>query len=387
MPQLYQMAIVHSGQDTLADEIDRAVRAAAAAVLGRGHLLDVLRDVPNSSPNSHVAVVYVASQDGAQSSAVHAQVNKALRLGFPILPVTRASDEGSIGDSLPSLITQLNAVDWEHDRGLALATIMRILCLVEDERRLFLSYVRRDSAKVADQLHRALQERQFDVFLDRFSVPPGDDFQRRLTEDLADKAFLLLLESDGVRASPWVQYEVNYALSHRIGVLAATMPNVAEHRLAPIDEAFRYRLDPRDVGKNGLTRDALDRLLEQIEVAHAFALRRRREQLLGSLIDHLEAAGCSCKPLADWAIMATADGHTPSAFLVAPRGPRTKDLLALDRVQDRARESTGNKDLAASLVHDVADTADDQTDLLTWVGAPRGLTIRRIFESRLERAA
>ena len=186
---LYQMAVVHSGQDTFADEISRSVRTAAAAVVGQGDLLDVLRDVPDSSPDSHVAVIYAASQDGARNATVRAQVGKALNLGFPVLPVTRASEEGSIRDSLPSLITHLNAVDWEHDRSLALATIMRILGLIENERRLFLSYVRRDSAKVAEQLHRALQERQFDVFLDRFSVPPGDDFHRRLTEDLADKAF------------------------------------------------------------------------------------------------------------------------------------------------------------------------------------------------------
>ena len=165
------------------------------------------------------------------------------------------------------------------------------------------------------------------------------------------------------------------------------MPNVVEDRLAPVDEAFRHRLAPGDVDEDGLTSRALDRLLERIEIAHAYALRRRREQLLGSLVDHLEAAGCSCEPLADWAIMASADHHTPSAFLVAPRAPRTEDLLALDRVQDRAKVSTGNTDLAASLVHDVADIADDQADLLTWVGEPRALTIRRIFESRLEKAA
>ena len=181
-----------------------------------------------------------------------------------------------------------------------MATLLRLLGLVEDERRLFLSYVRRDSADVAEQLHRELQQRQFDVFLDRFTVPPGADFQRRLTEDLADRAFLLLLESDGIRDSRWVQHEITYALTHQIGALAVTTPNLVKDREAPIDEAFRFRLSADDLQDGKLSAAALRLLLDRIELSHASALRRRREQLLGSLIDHLEASGCSCDPLAEW---------------------------------------------------------------------------------------
>ena len=43
--------------------------------------------------------------------------------------------------------------------------------------------------------------------------------------------------------------------------------------------------------------------------------------------------------------------------------------------------------MAASLVHDVANIEDDQADLLAWVDAPQHLTIKRILESGLEKAA
>ena len=383
----YSLAIVHSGQETLADEIGSAVREAVAKVMGLDNLIDMIAQVPDISSGSHVVAVYAGSPAGAQDPAVGNEIRKALANGFPVLPVIPKSTPGTIKDSLPTQIAHLNAVDWDQDRTLALAAILRLLGLAEDKRRVFLSYVRRDTAEIAEQLHRALQERQFDVFLDRFSVPPGDDFQRRLTEDLADKAFLLLLESDGIRESRWVQHEVNYALTHRIGVLAVTMPSVAEDRQAPVDEAFRVRLSSDDLGGNRLTPVALDALLERIELSHARALRRRREQLIGSLIDHLMAAGCSCDPLADWAIIASAEDRVPGAFLITPRSPRTEDLRELAREHDRARSSAGIMDMTASLVHDVAHMAEDQADLLSWVGAPRNLTVQRIFESQLEATA
>ena len=381
------LAIVHGGRDDLAGEIGKAVREAAMRVLSQENLIETAGRVPDFVSGSQVVVIYAGSPAGAQDPATGMEIHKALANGFPVLPVIRASDEGSVRDSLPAQIAHLNAVDRDRDRAFAVATVMRMLGLVEDERRLFLSYVRRDTSDVAGQLHRALQERQFDVFLDRFPVPPGDDFQRRLTEDLADKALMLLLESDGVRDSPWVQHETSCALTHRIGVLAVTMPNVAADREAPVEEAFRFRLSSEDLDCDGLMPGALDALLERIEFSHARALRRRREQLLGSLVDHLEAAGCSCGPLADWTIEAAAAGRVPAVFRVTPRRPRIEDLYALAQERERARSFGGSADMGASLVHDVAHMPADQAELLSWAGSPRNLSIGRLLDSRLEVAA
>ena len=383
----YLLSIVQSDREELGREIGDAVRDAAAKVVGCAGLVDVAERVPSASSGSHVVVVYAGSRVGAQDSDVDAEIAKALADGLAVLPVYRSSGPDGVRDMLPDRIEHLNAVDWDHDRSLALGTILRLLGLVEDERRLFLSYVRRDSASVAEQLHRELQKRQFDVFLDRFTVAPGADFQRRLTEDLADRAFLLLLESDGIRDSEWVQYEINYALTHRIGTLAVTMPKVAKGREAPVDEAFRYRLSAGDLDGDELTSAAVDVLLERIELSHASALRRRREQLLGSLIDHLVACGCSCAPLSEWAIAAKATNRVPGAFQVAPRRPRVEDLRALERERDRVRGCAGMDAIAATLVHDVEHISEDHGDLLQWVGAPRHLALGRILETGLEATA
>ena len=131
------------------------------------------------------------------------------------------------------------------------------------------------------------------------------------------------------------------------------MSNVAKDREAPIDEAFRYRLSAGDLDGVELTFAAVGALLERVELSHARALRRRREQLLGSVIDHLEASGCWCDPLSEWAIIANATDRVPGAFQVAPRRPRVEDLRALERERDRLQGSAGMGVIAASLVHEV----------------------------------
>ena len=387
MQASYQLALVHYGHDDFATEIRTHVRKRCAEVLGSSRLLNIRDGAPDAALGSHVVVAYLASLRGAQHANVAAEMQQAMRLGFPILPIVRNSDRGPTANKLPTAIAHLNAVDWEEDRSFAVATILQWLGLTEDERRIFLSYVRRDSALVAEQLHGRMQERQFDVFLDRFSVPPGADFQRRLSEDLADKAFMLLIESEGIRDSGWVQYEINYALSHRIGVMAITLPNIAEEKLAPIDEAFRFRLLESDMQHGRVKEDCLHKLFERIETVHAGALRRRRDQLLGSLIASLRSDGCSCEPLDNWAIVATAPERRPSVYLVTPRRPRTEDLHTLDLIHGRAEASKGVTGIGACLAHDVEHIADDHSDLLDWVASPRSLGIERLGNCQLQDAS
>lgn len=242
----------------------------------------------------------------------------------------------------------------------------------EPERRVFLSYFRNESTPLAVQLHTALAQARFDVFLDRFTVPPGVDFQKRLEEDLGDKAFLVLIESPGLRSSPWVEHEIAYAHAHRIGILAVTLPGTAAAELVPsIDEAFRVRFDADDVLATGELKEiAMKRLLERVEIAHARELRRRREQLIGSLRDKLFVDGCTCDSVGDWAVLATAPGRKSAVFLITPRRPRPEDLYALHVVHLNASAAAG-AELSAAVVHETEHIAEEQLALLKWIGEPR----------------
>ncbi len=371
VPQ-YEVVLVHRGLDDFAAEVRDAVRAATQEVLLQPNLVAFREALENGSSDRHSVVVYLGSQPGATDPGVNSLLNEALATQIPVLPLTRTSDAGTVSQKLPESIKLINAADWETRKGEATTTILAMLGLAEPERRVFLSYFREDSTPLAIQLHTALAQARFDVFLDRFTVPPGVNFQKRLDQDLGDKAFVVLIESPGLRASPWVEHEIAYAHSHRIGVLGLTLPGTADAELVPsIDDAFRVRLKPEDLETTGkLTDEALLEVLERVEMRHARELRRRREQLIGSLRDKLVVDGCTCAPAGDWAVMATASGRKPAVFLITPRAPRPQDLYALHLVHLHASAAAG-AELTAAVVHETEHVDEDQLALLRWIGEPR----------------
>jgi TIR domain len=89
--------------------------------------------------------------------------------------------------------------------------------VTSSESLIFISYRRLETLPFALQLFDRLTHEGFEVFLDRFSIPPGFDFQRRLTRELEDKSMVLLLESTGVKDSKWIQHEIDFAKRTRLG--------------------------------------------------------------------------------------------------------------------------------------------------------------------------
>ena len=388
MPASYRIAIVHSGLDDFADDVVSGVRCASKTILGSESLLDFTDSIVTDLDAS-VLVVYLGSKTGRCDARVGDLLRRSLDEMLPILPIVRDAETGGIHEKIHSSIAMLNAVDWTSNRAVALTSILRILGLVEEERKVFLSYVRRDSTPIALQLHRALVEAQFDVFLDRFAVPPGANFQKQLDEDIGDKAFVVLLESSELRSSQWVQHEIAYAHSHRISVVALTLPGVPERELVPIiDDAFRFRLSDEDIVRpyGKLKAASLKKVVDRIEMAHAAALRRRREQLLGSLIDILEHDGCQCHPVDEWTVLSTAEDRVATVFHVTPRRPQPEDLRVLDRVS-RGMGIERDGRVCATVAHDVQHMPDEHRRLLTWISEPRQLGVKRLGECRLEVSA
>ena len=58
-----------------------------------------------------------------------------------------------------------------------------------------------DEALIRDTISEYLTQEGFAVFVDRFSVPVGVDFQERLMQELTDRGMVLLLHSPSVRKS------------------------------------------------------------------------------------------------------------------------------------------------------------------------------------------
>lgn len=375
MTALYQVVVIHKDMEESRSEVVSSVREAVTGILHNADLLTFPRHIEDVDDRSQVAVIYLGSRAGVTDRGIHGQIETAMRRQFPILPVVHGSGSGQVEAKLPLVISALHAEDWASEESKITRHLLTMLGLAERERRLFVSYVQRDSTEMALQITDSLNRSQFDVFLDRLSLLPGEDYASRIARDLNDKAFVLLLESANISQSKWVRREVMYALAHNIEVLSVTRPGLDQTQLMPsVDENLRVRLRCCDMANGRLTDAGLRSVLTRIEQAHAAALRRRREQTLGSITKRLEHHGYRWHQVGDWSVVAIGSQGRASVLMATPREACPADLRALHCTQQRTRSANNQySDASATLVHrGIAMTGDDKA-LLEWIAEPRQL--------------
>lgn len=167
----------------------------------------------------------------------------------------------------------------------AVPAILAAAELASEERRLFISYRRREARGLAEQLFDALGREGYRVFLDSFSIPPGVDFHAQLHQELADKTLLLVLESRHLSKSEWVEHEVSFARAHRMGLLALHLPLGSTR--PEIDDTLRFRAKLGmfwGVGRDKTLRRApLAEVMGWISTQHERFVARRRYQLRQSM--------------------------------------------------------------------------------------------------------
>jgi len=379
---VYRLVLLSLKEESWFNELVDLVSSTMNQILQRDDLLKLEKSLPDENDTilDPIVVVYLGSKQAAKDQFIISELQKAEQQAFSILPIVKSKD--NLSEVIPDNLRRLNAVTWNDQNTEVAMVILAMFGIIEKKRRLFLSYRRQETELLALQLRRALSERRFDVFLDRFSVPPGDDFARRIDIELADKSFVLLLESKSAVDSPWVQHEVSYALSHHISVLALTMPDTPSGSLFEvIDEAFRYRLCKEDFHdmSGEFSQTALKRILNEIELRCARQIRRRRTQLLGSLNDWLFQAGFRFHLIDDWAVLAEKEGESPSVLMVTPRGPTPADLREVDLLRIRVPGTNPDKILGC-VIHSTPDQDPDNRALVEWTLSDRPLAARGLDE-------
>lgn len=374
MARPYRLVIL-GRDDRWADALQARVREVAAQIVVDGDAVELTRalgddDADPAAERPYTVVAYLADATSRDDPAMSATLRAARDRLLPVLPLAHQGDD--IFAILPEVVRPLNAQAWEGTEYRAVQALMRLLGLIERERRLFLSYARRETSQLALQLRARLSERGYDVFLDRFSVPPAADFQRRIDIELSDKAFVLLLESPAAIESKWVQHEVAFAHTHSIALLALSLPETTG--FPAVDDAFRYGLAAETLYGSGadrvLHRQPLERILDEIEARYARQLRLRRVELLGSVAVWLRQAGVAYASTEDeWGVAADWPSPKRTVFLVTPRSPAPSDLHRLDGL----RRQHG---AAGCLVHASMERDPDDERLITWIRGRRPLTTR-----------
>lgn len=210
--------------------------------------------------------------------------------------------DATIGDEHP--VRAVNAAFWSGRIAEVMPAVLARAEVTAAASRVFISYRRVETLPIALQLFDRLVHEGFDVFLDRFSIEPGYDFQRRLSQELQDKSMVVLLESKGLRKSKWTQHEIDFAKRHRLGLLSLRMPDVPAQERLPVDRLdldrdadltappIRRKVEDEEVDEwQRLVKAAEDRAVARIKQAHADALFRRRHRLRADLVAELTKQG------------------------------------------------------------------------------------------------
>jgi hypothetical protein len=231
---------------------------------------------------------------------------------------------------LPPPLSHLQITSWHSSVREVAPAVFAAAGIASENFRVFISYKRDDTRELADQLFDALSRLQFDVFLDRFRIPPAANFQTRLRQELADKAMVVLLESANAGPSPWIRFEIGYARKNRLGLLAVTLPGASP--VPRIREKMRIRVAGRDVLSDGTLRtDTLEDVCAAVRREHQRATMWRRYFLRQSLAKALLHTGAGTPSYSGDGLVRTTSAppqQRPYGIWLAPRPPELADFHA-----------------------------------------------------------
>jgi hypothetical protein len=321
---MHIVALIHADRDTWAKELKAAIEAAA-----------------RRNTNSASAVTFSDSQTDADlviclggptlvdCFTARSEISAALTRGVRVLPiVSQLSNFKS--EVLPELHA-VNGLAWSNSVEIA-EEVLRHLGITERDRRIFLSYLRREASPLAYQLFEELHRRRFSVFLDVFEIEHGEFVQDRIEQALQHTSFVLLLYSPSVEASEWIEKEINFAMVRELGLMALALPGSAAtlpFMMTPRDRVLPLKNeDPdRDLEEDGrLTPSGLDRVCLEIEREHADQFRSRRERLMHDLRSVL---GASAVRVGAQSFRYLA-GESEIFLRLTPRPPEARDVFLLD---------------------------------------------------------
>lgn len=221
---LYELLILGCPSDDQRSQLHaRLVEAAASFQLTIGTELAVRNatDADQRDPKAATAAVYF----GGDLTADLGIVAELEAQKLPVVPVLHEGEK--FEEKIPTLLKEFNgyfitAADADL-HGLA-AALLECAGLLSRQRRVFISYRRDASTKVALQLHELLSARGFDVFLDTHDVRPGDPFQDLLWHRLVDCDVVIMLDTANYFESKWTVQEFGRALAKGIHILRLVWP-------------------------------------------------------------------------------------------------------------------------------------------------------------------
>lgn len=203
------------------------------------HLFDGIRDAfagttsievdnaPHSLPGAYergVVVFVVTDQARADDTLIQAMAGADER-EWPIVPLVENRDTFDFALLPPALapLAKRNVMGWDQGIPPGKAVCDTIRCYLgmdpfKRDRKFFISYRRSDGEKVALYIYRHLKDQGYQPFLDSQDIEGGENVQSRISQEISERDFILLIDSPAAAESEWVRHEIESAVEQRITV-------------------------------------------------------------------------------------------------------------------------------------------------------------------------
>jgi hypothetical protein len=325
-------------------------------------------DVAALDPRAPMVGVYFALSVPLEAN--EPGLTEMLSDGQVVVPVVR--DLTKFSAFVPAALRAINGFEIDpSDPTLARLcdVVLENLSLLRRSRRIFISYRRQESQRVAIHLYEELDRRTFDVFLDTHSIRPGEPFQEVLWHRLADTDVMVLLDSPGFLDSRWTEEELARANSTSLQILQVIWPDHPQKAQTAFSQTYQLAVDAR-------LNDAVAQTVAlEAESLRARALAARRAYLVQEMFREAAAIGASISAQPGRFLkLETPDGA--KAIIVPTVG--VPDALRYQEIEEDIAEE-GVADLM--LVYDERGVRDRWLKHLSWLDPQmkvRSLPIGRV---------
>lgn len=218
-------------------------------------------------------------------------IDRLLSQNILILPLV--SDIKKVPNEIPEKLTVINCFEYNSKDKIPeiVNLILEKFELLPQKRKIFISYKRSDSTKVALQLYSFLTENGFLPFLDSFSIRPMLNFQEELKNYMVDCDLILLLDTKNFFDSKWTVEEFNEANALSIGIVRLIWPDTdrsnyreSECGLFENIELKKENFSHANINIGGrLKKSTLNKIKTQIEMFRARSIQFRQSNLIGEI--------------------------------------------------------------------------------------------------------
>lgn len=236
-----------------------------------------------------------------------------------VMPIVK--DVTKVADYIPDALRDINAFVLEDEDSIynLRNRILSWFGLLDNTRKVFISYKRSDTSTLAHQLFDALIKKGYIPFLDSYSIEPGVDFQEYLMNEISDADMFIMLNSSNYDQSVYTKAELNTASMLGIGILQIKFPQSKSFPEAAFSSILS--LDNQLSKDDVYDQEIVEKIIYNMERYRAEGYRTKRRILIDGLKSKYSDQGLST--LEDGSILVNAS-HT--AYYPITHVPTSEDL-------------------------------------------------------------